>query len=98
MFQIDTQIFDPSPLDQRIELNQPVLGPQNVVKQLLTLQRFNLKLRNEITSKVEKDNFIPKCIKMLEKYRLETYRWADQQNTAFKKENCISIQALAGVP
>ena len=27
VFQIDTQIFDPSPADQRIELNQPVLGP-----------------------------------------------------------------------
>lgn len=27
VFQIDTQIFDPSPADLRIELNQPVLGP-----------------------------------------------------------------------
>ena len=27
VFQIDTQIFDPSSVDQRIELNQPVLGP-----------------------------------------------------------------------
>jgi len=27
VFHIDTQIFDPSPVDQRIELNQPVIGP-----------------------------------------------------------------------